>query len=297
MTRPRLLLPVLASLLLVPAAGQQPRWEARYSSNATATIRVVGDVNDVLQGRVKATGFRLVDLRTVLFAAGAGTVGKPDSIGEMQAIPGRTYVKSVAPPYPVESSSRRFSTPFCWALPKGALPRQVLRVWAPGGITMEQIHKTLAARYCRTFALAGLARFHSVSTTTLKRGPYYGEPISTAENRDRYFHPVQTRTNRSGILFGVVVNTDRPEPAGDSSALERRMVYVNYADKNRSALQSHSHVLFLTGNPDIPSARAPRAVLSSLRRFRPTEISHLLTQSTVTDALLLVYDVRRLTGR
>src|SRR5688572_19987876 len=113
------LLSLLVLLALLPAAAQQPKFETRFSSKAKASMTVVGDVNDVLQGRVKPTDFLRADLRGLLFAAGAGTVGTRATIGEMMAIPGRVYVKSVVKPYPVETSTSRFTTPFCFALPKG----------------------------------------------------------------------------------------------------------------------------------------------------------------------------------
>jgi len=259
---------------------------------------VIGDVTNVLAGTVKRSDFQQQTPADILFAAGGGTFSVPEETGEMLTLSGTSYVKSVdsAKGYKAESSRALLKTPFSFGLQKGSKPREILRVQSVQGISMENVFRSISERCGRAFAIFGIGKFSFLTATAIKRAPIYGEPISTAEHRAIYFHPVDSVKNRNGIFFGVVINTEKQQPPGYADSLERRMVYVNYADKNRSPLQSHAHVLLIAGNKrklDFP--KTPDDIVRKAESYAVKDVQHLLTQSVITDGVLMVYDVGALT--
>jgi lysophospholipase L1-like esterase len=287
----------LCCVSFVLSYGQsEPQWKTLYSTQAKSAVYVIGDINSVLTGTVKRSQFQQQVPADILFSAGGGTFSEPEGTGEMLTLAGTSFVKSLdaAKGYKTESSTAILKSPFSFGLLRGSAAKEILRMQSAEGVSMEQVLRALSARYGRVFAVFGIGKFSFLTTTAIKRAPIYGEPISAPEHRANYFHPVDSLNNQSGIFFGIVINTEKPQPPGYADSLERKAVYINYADNNpvgTGQLQSHTHVLISTDARALPSATTPDEVLRGAQSYPVNDIRHLLTQSVLTDGLLMVYDV------
>jgi len=257
-----------------------------YQGEDTSDIILIGDVRKVIQGQVQAQDMVEADTNRFTFALGGGTFGKLEDTGEAIVVAGRGYVKSssTSEGYRLVSGTN-LQTPFLMGIRKQSEHNQWIVV--EKSKSLEELYQSLATSY-KSFAVAGWGEFQELDSTTLKRAPIYGEEITASENRERYFHPVTPLKQVSGILFGVIQTA---MSARDNIIFSQRMFYINFANiADAPNLLSHTHIA-LTAN--YPLDYEASKIFSAITAAEVKDVRHLLTQSRLQKAAIMVYPIGR----
>ncbi|KAG8460139.1 hypothetical protein KFE25_014284 [Diacronema lutheri] len=210
----------LLALLLVSAAGfVQPaparvpavgRTRSRALALAMATrIEVVGDIGDVIAGRVPAVCERQVLMADALRCA--FIVGSPkglDSMGEMLAVNGRAYCCSTEPESGKHSllvGAGVYTTGAC-VLPLGARPDGTLErgedtpptPW--GALCREALEAVDGAR---AVVLSGFVDFAPLACVQVARSPIHGKSILARRDGDCAVPPRELARARAFVMGAV----------------------------------------------------------------------------------------------
>lgn len=208
---------------------------------------VVGDVKKVLAGSLAAPDYKILSLKKILFALGAGTPDDKKFTGEMLAVGDKAYVKTTDEimGFPVGQTKGQISTPFAVMVNKNQGPGAVYTLNSPEGITVSELYSYLLPRAKGRAGVIIYGRWRSLATTALKKAPLYNQPIMLAENRSQYFHPQEFLWDRIALACGLMVSKNSVAPA--EQPLLSRMFYVNFANapQNDADMLEHTHVLIL----------------------------------------------------
>ena len=271
-----------------------------YQSNQTSHLFVLGDVLPVLNGDLDYRRYLVQDTSSVAFALGAGALGSVDRTGELLVFDGKAYIKSCDPKanYMMEISTE-ILTPFCFGLEKGSRPSAIYTLEGRDerGYALNSIYEKLSEEHGRIFAVVGVAEFAEIQRSAIKLAPIYGESIVAQANREKYFHDLPPIKDVVSIFFGTVSNPNKAAAPGYDLGMEERIFYTNPAEKGASTLQSHTHILItarksLEGKLDDSDDEISRFAKS----LSVIDINHLLTQSTVRKATIMIYDIRAMIG-
>ena len=289
----RLPLMLLLALLVLAGCATAPRRQGglvvrQKSSAPPTTLWYVGDVNDVIAGRVpEEAPKRWIDADSFLLGFEAGSPEGIGGLGEFLAVNGTAYAKStdmLSPHYYQVASGPRFVTTGAVFLPRGSKPALTASLDGSTTTTMAMLYDDLyRAAGNRAFVVAGFVEWDTLDTLSVSQAPIFGEDLF--KNKARYygFGP-QKRATVSTYLVGCAANfaaeTDskRREPLG-------RILYNNPFDTGKG-LATHAHVLVLN-----------EANANSSGTIDPPEVAdvcHLLSQSVVRRAELGVYPIDRL---
>jgi hypothetical protein len=215
-----------------------------------------------------------------------------EEIGECILIAGQGYMKSNNPNHGYEVvSSSNLKTPFLMGIEGQAQPVEI--IYMDGNQSIEEIYHDLTTRY-DFFAVAGIGEFHELATTALKKAPIYGEKIIAPENRVNYFHPVKTTTQTGGIFFGIAQTASSARTNNDYN---QRMFYINFANAQTTpALQSHTHVAIVDDLLIKRDMGKRRQIISAMAEAQVKDVRHLLTQSRLKRALIMVYKIEEISN-
>ncbi len=274
--------------------------EKRVSLNQKASAYVLGDVAGILNGTVTRESLVRVRLSDIALSLGAGSFSDEREVGDMMVVGGKAYVKSTNPfrSFRTESQSHLLFSPFSIGLKQGELPDAIYRVRCVGTsssgespCSVSALYEELSAAYPKGFAVLGLGGFGYLKGSALKAAPIQGEKI-TAANAAKYMHPSDVLRDKKAVFFGVVVGAENdPE---FSAELLSRAFYQNPADTGGSLLKSHSHFIVSDLVGELPAPTTADEFLTRAKAAKLTECRHLLTQSKLQEAVLLVYDLKSL---
>ena len=290
----RLLAPLLALPLLLTACASPPQRVGHLAVRPTSappatTLWYVGDVKDVIAGRVPAESHRWIDADSFLLGFEAGSPEGMEGLGEFLAVNGTAYTKSTledSPRYYQVVHDDAFVTTGAVFLPPDSRPAARVTFGddpSHGTITMAALYDELYhATGEQAYVVAGFVEFDTLETLAVSRAPIYGEDLF--QNRSSYYRFGPQKTHRaSTYLVGCAADFDaEPDPTRRDAL--GRVLYDNPYDTT-TGLTTHAHVLVL----DEP--------LRSSRTIHPdavTDVNHLLSQSTVRRARLHLYPISQL---
>jgi hypothetical protein len=267
----------------------------KYVSDALSKVFVVGDVRDVLKGDLTQSSYFNESTSNLIMELGAGAFRSVNRTGEMLVFDGKAYVQSSdkATNYVMEVADS-VMTPFFVGMTTRVSPTAIYLLESNGkkNYTVDLLYQTLSQRHGRLFAVFGIGEFSEVDTSAIKLAPIYGESLLDPANKDKYFHSLSPINGKVGIFFGAVNNPSKEQPPGYDVSIEERMFYVNPTDRGSLTLQSHTHIL-VTSNQTIPfeSDYSGRTILGMARSLTVVNVYHLLTQSILKRAILIVYGI------
>ena len=268
-----------------------------YQASEFSRLFILGEVSHVLNGDLNPKMFFEQDTSDIAFALGAGGVGSIDRTGEMLIFDGKAYIKPSDPTNYSMVTSSKVLTPFCFGLEGNVEPSAiyVLSSRENTGFMLSSIYERLSDKRGRMFAILGLAEFNEIDCTAIKLAPIYNESIIAPENRERYFHNLEPVSHRVGIFFGVVNNPNKTKGFTYDTSVEAKMFYTNPAEKGSSELRSHAHVLITSQTIlQSPNVVTGQDLIRLARTIPIVDLGHLLTQSILKKATLLVYDIDRI---
>jgi hypothetical protein len=288
----------LCTTVLVLSPIGQRELSRTYSSDQSSTLFLLGEVQHVLAGDLTSAMYFDEDVSHVAFALGAGALGSIDRTGELIVIAGKAYIKpsDSTTNYRLEASSR-IMTPFCFGVEEGVKPTAmyVLENKDKEEYRISQLYNVLSSDHGRLFAVFGVAQFREIELTAIKLAPIYGELITDPENTRKYFHTLAPIKDRVAIFFGVVNNLNGEAQMTYNATMENRVFYVNPAEEATSELRSHTHVLITSASTYTPShLDSDEELLGLVQTFSIIDAGHLLTQSTLQRAVIIVYSIDRM---
>ncbi len=216
-------------------------------------LKLVGDVLDVIEGRINASHLHTVIPAQFQFALGAGTFFDEYGIGETIVIEGQPYVSWVQNGRLITDTHALFKSPFLLGVDAARGKPYRIAKTEP----LSQWYQKLAAEHPAGVAVAGKVLFAELCTTYIRKPPVFGENIN--EHHDEYWSNVELQREKWVHLFGVVVGK------GMAGEVLNRAFYQNPGEKKGVAVQSHSHVALLGKADEVEGVR------------------HLLTQSVVLE--------------
>ena len=103
-------------------------------------------------------------------------------------------------------------------------------------------------------------------------------------------HPTDTFQNQKAAFFGVAISPGAPRE-GFSEELLSKAFYQNPSDTGSQALKSHTHFVTSEAKGKLPAPFTAEEFHLRVKKANLVEARHLLTQSQMTEAILLVYDL------
>jgi hypothetical protein len=189
-------------------------------------------------------------------------------------------------------------TPFCFGLEDSIEPTAIYEFeMNREPCNLSLLYDMLSRKHGRLFAVLGLGLFDRIHGSAVKLAPVFNESIVDPKNLDKYFHNLEPSYNRVGIFIGVINNPTKQLPLGYDTAFEGRVFYVNPADKGDTGLRTHTHIL-VTSSVSIPPGTGASYgdVLRIARNVQVVDVYHLLTQSTLKKAVVVVFEISRTTA-
>lgn len=281
------------SALCLTGCATSPRPEAgsavvRKSSAPPTTVWCVGDVQDVIAGRVPAEARdRWIAADRVLLGFEAGSPEGIGGIGEFLVVDGNAYAKStdmLSLRYYEVVSGPQFVTTGAVLLPPGSKPAATVSVDGSTTTTMAALYDDLyRAAGSRACMVAGFVEWDALETLSVSQAPVYGENIF--ENKPRYYRfGPERREGVTTYLVGCAADFDSETDPARRRALER-VLYRNPFDTAKG-LTTHAHVLVLDESKGNGSGTVDPPEVA--------DVCHLLSQSVVRRAELEVYPIARL---
>jgi len=216
-------------------------------------LKLLGNVLDVIEGRIDASLLHIITPNQFRFALGAGTFSDEHGVGETIVIEGQPYVSWVQRGRLLTDTRAAFKSPFLLGVDATrGVPHRIVKAQS-----LNQWYQELAIQHPTGVAVAGKVLFAELCTTYIRKPPVFHENIN--EHHDEYWSRVEVQKDKWVHLFGVVVGTQTPVE------VMQRAFYQNPGEKKGAVVQSHSHVALLGKADEVKGVR------------------HLLTQSVVRE--------------
>jgi hypothetical protein len=281
----------------------------RKAGGSFESVLIVGDVNEVLAGRVNHITNKTSWSAQGLVGFGAGAIGPTmDGLGEAFIANGYVFVRDTnngTANYFKTITDTQFRSPFAMFVPRGLKPYGTATFTPSSGASFsygEQRRKGAHAQrgiatnismidlYTQIykemngapFCFHGLTEFKQMDAIAISKAPIYNEPLF-GDTMDQYYtQPIFQIPNAYGLVFGCVANFSTVTDAELYTKLSRAL-YVNPLDDNsKTALQVHSHVLTLD------------PCVTNLNQIHPTtaiDVFHLLSNATVNKIIARVFRI------
>ena len=281
-----------ATVVLVTSPSRQGL-QRIFHSDQSSEIFILGEVEPVLNGRLADKDYFDQTTSDVSLALGAGALESINRTGELMIVDGKAYVKPSDPSvnYKMETSTEVL-TPFCLGF-ENVQPSSIYIVKdSTKSLNISELYHLLSIDHGRLFAVFGIALFDEIDLSAIKLAPIHNESITSQTNTNKYFHSLKPIKDSVGVFFGVVNNPKANPSAGYDPTIESKMFYVNPADKSTSELRSHTHVLVTTNQSlELETNYWQDDVLRLVETLSVVDVSHLLTQSKLRNAIIVVYSV------
>jgi hypothetical protein len=263
-----------------------------FNSDRFSELFILGEVEPVLNGHLTDKNYFDQTTSDVSLALGAGALESINRTGELMILNGKAYVKpsDSSVNYKMEISTEVL-TPFCLGF-ENVQPSSIYIVKGSKSLNISELYQLVSRDHGRLFAVFRIAQFDEIDLSAIKVAPIYNESITSQENTNKYFHSLKPINDRVGVFFGVVNNPKANPSVGYDSTIESKMFYVNPADKSVSELRNHTHVLVTTNlSLELETNYSQDDTLGLVRTLPVVDISHLLTQSKLRNAVIIVYSV------
>lgn len=281
----------LASALALGACGGPPQASRVEAPGSSATpgdglrvtrgtgspvaLRYVGDVRDVLAGRVPPGSDRWIDAAPFRFGFEVGSPIGVSSLGEFLTVNGIAYAKSTderSPDYYRVVRGRRFVSTGGAFIARDERPSFLATYRGARGAasTVGALYEALYEQVGQPFCMAGPASFQTFEAIAISRAPVLGEALM--DNRARYYaRGAVKEPDVEAFLVGCVARFDGVRDPSLRDGLQR-ILYRNPFDTS-SGSTSHAHVVILSRRVTASSEVVPEVV---------RDVQHLLSQSTLS---------------
>ncbi len=196
-----------------------------------SNLIILGNVLDVLEGRVQPELLKPTADLNFRFALGGGTFSDEHCIGETLVIEGVTHISWMQHGKIHTDRQPNAMSPFLMGIKKGEPAGILFSVSSP--ITVEAFYTELFKKYPKGVALAGSAEMVMLEGVYLKKSPIYHENINT--HHDTYWSSIDKIPHAKTFLFGVITPLN----------LFKKGFYHNPNETNAQPFDNHTHIALL----------------------------------------------------
>jgi len=252
---------------------------SRVSSSSRGSVSIIGDVNDVLNGRVLSLARYVYWPARGIVGFGAAAVGPLSGMGEAVMANGFAFVRQTDNKtfnFFQTITASHYRSPFAMFVPRN-LKADGRASFSPTlnepSISFNELYREMSASVQGSpFCFYGLTEFAQLEAIAISKAPIYREPLFGELAGGYYTQPPFRIEKAFGLAFGCAANFSQ---VSDSrlGALLNRALYVNPHDAgSASTLQVHTHVLTL------------KDCVKSIEQIHPDtakDVYHMLSNSTV----------------
>jgi hypothetical protein len=251
-------------------------------------LKILGDVNLVLNGKVSPLIVQQLSLPTFTFALGAGTFSNVKFLGETLICNQVAHVCFVDPSAQLqtESNAQFVKTPFLMGIDSKDQPDALIRADYSHPIALEALYTTIAEEYSLGFAIVGDALFANLEATYLKKPPIFHENIN-GDKEDEYWAPKEHLADQRALFFGVVIT-----PKGIEKFTARKVskaFYQNPKDLTSASFMSHTHAALV--DEKISPVMDKETFFARLPTYKINGVRHILTQSLLKEGTCALYKI------
>lgn len=253
-------------------------------------LKILGDVNYVLSGKVSPLIVQHLSLPSLAFALGAGTFSNVKFLGETLICNKIAHVcfLDASAHLQTESNAQFIKSPFLIGVDSKDQPDALVSAKYSHPISLEDFYAAIAKEYPLGFAIVGDALFGNLESTYLKKPPIFHENIN-GEKEEEYWAAKEDSPNQRALFFGVVITPQGKEKF--TAAKVSKAFYQNPKESTSAPFLSHTHAALLTENkePQVPADK--EAFISRLSTYKMEGVRHILTQSQIKEGVFSLYKI------
>jgi hypothetical protein len=256
-----------------------------------SVLKILGDVNTVLGGKVSESSLQRDILKQVRFGLGAASFSDCACVGETVILNQRGYSTYVNKENRLEldQGEQGLRSPFIMGLEPECQPSSLFHIQCPQGIALSQLFQDLGDEV-PAYAFVGSVLFKELFCSYLKKPPIFSEPIN--ENVEKYWAKTEELHQCHTYVFGVVIKEKGKESLDPD--LLKKAFYINPLDKGQGNFLSHTHAALIEKPLDFADQKAN---IEFYKKFDPRQVEgcrHLFNQSTVQEGVLAFFELREI---
>lgn len=251
----------------------------------TSKILLVGDVNEVLTGKLAAVNYEELKPADWIAALGVGSLGEKTGTGPMLVMGEKAYVRvpDESAGYPTLSSPMGVNAAFAVAIVKGERPAALVQYPTEKSQSLEQLLDGLTARYSVPVAVLGIGQFLTVEGEMFKEPPVGDQNFRGEEGCQRM---LEVRREHEVVAFFAVAATER---AGHFTPGKELFARALYHATSRGDVFYHAHGAVIQAIDQDPATLDHRALFARARSAEVSEVFHLRGSSRMLSGTVLVY--------
>lgn len=206
-------------------------------------LHIVGNVLDILEGRVEADLLQSTSSMNFRFALGGATFTDRFAIGETLILDGIPFISWVEHGKVHTAGKKEAMSPFLIGIQQG----KGIPIQCSSPTSLESFYGELSEKYPMGVAVEGALKMSLFKGVYLQKAPIYEENINT--HSDLYWSSIHEIPDAIIRLFGVII----PQKGMESILASElaRAFYQNPNDKGIAPFKSHTHAALLTSQGTI----------------------------------------------
>lgn len=278
------------------------------SFSNTITLKIIGDVNTVLDGIVDESNLNENVLEELKFALGAGSFSDCHCVGESLILnqigyschlknKGNYQVKNrvndkaefITDQLITDKGSFGLRSPFLMGLQLECQPKDLLDIDYPLGITLNELFEEMG-KGLLAYAFVAWFSFKELACSYIKKPPIFKENIN--EHFVRYWAKTEEYPEQNAYVFGVVI-----KEAGKQHfppEILQKSFYINPQEKNQGVLLSHTHAALIDNSTSFLELKKDSYFYEKFDPNAVIGIRHVFTQSTVKQGFLALFDITKI---
>lgn len=254
----------------------------------TTHLKIIGDVNHVLEGKVAPHVLYPVNSSQIAFGLGGATFQTEKQVGDAMNVCGKSYVEACHGSLQREQIPSTFKTAFFMCLEKNAEPDALFHAQFAKGKTLDSLYEDIIKNYPDGFAFAGQMKFSAANGTYLKKPPIFGENITGAKE-DEYWAPLEHLQDQEAILFGVVITSKGEKSFGKEKVAKG--FYQNPKEAKKAPFLSHTHAALIESAKSFYLPNTPHDFFAVIGALKVRGIRHFLTQSVCQEGVFGIFKI------
>lgn len=264
-----------------------------YLSNkpGKATLKVSGNVLDVIKGVVSDNSLAPIDTNKLDFGLGAGTFSTKEHVGETIIFSGAPYVSWEDKNQIHTQSQSPVHSPFIMGIDSKSSGGVLLDLCSKAPVTLQSLYETFALNYPEGFAIVLYAKCFRLDSTYVKTPPIYSENIN--ELHEKYWAGKKQEKQQPACFFAVVMPFEA-QAKFPSKELSHAF-YNNPMEVQTTPLLSHTHGMLLPSEIKSASTEAIDSFLQSIVPRSSIGVRHVLTSTLLLNACFALFPIEKIT--
>ncbi|MBX9786095.1 MAG: hypothetical protein K2Y08_02035 [Alphaproteobacteria bacterium] len=259
--------------------------------SVSSTLKIIGDVRTVLNGRVDESSMEENVLDHLRFALGGGSFTTCACLGEAIILNQVAYTSHLNNEGSLETNTYKegLKSPFLMGLGKEQHPSSLFHLESQKGILLEDLFKQLGQGLLG-YAFVGGFSFKTLACTYLKKAPIFNEPIN--EHVKKYWAETEYLSPCTAYVFGVVI-TEKGKQHFPPENLNKAF-YLNPLEQNSGEILSHTHAALVKKLPTFNRLKEKQFFYEKVDASSVIGVRHIFTHSLVKEGTLALFDIHEM---